>query len=138
MLVCWPSYSSVVNKMLLHESVISQSQKVENPFYCVSCICYIFKYFKYLFLFPVNTFNWIPTGGGKIQFKNKSSPFDMDAARKHKCNICLKSFKKPQHLEYHRGIHTGEKSFICPICFKTFRLKHNLDRHKRSVHKTVD
>jgi len=53
-------------------------------------------------------------------------------AKLHKCNVCLKIFKKPWDLKRHiMRTHSREKPFKCESCGKYFRDKSDLIRHFR-------
>lgn len=46
-----------------------------------------------------------------------------------KCDTCGEGFKNKYKLNYHKGIHTGEKNFACEICAQRFRAKGTLKNH---------
>jgi len=48
-----------------------------------------------------------------------------------KCHECDKTFTRPEHLNSHKLIHTGEKPFNCQKCDKKFRRKDKLKIHER-------
>lgn len=47
----------------------------------------------------------------------------------HVCEICLKSFKRREHLGQHIKLHTGFRPYICEHCQKSFMRKEHLMRH---------
>ncbi len=68
--------------------------------------------------------------------------FDLDTSKskrkapqkqwKNACTQCPKVFHTPAKLQDHlRGVHTGEKPFICDICTIGFAIKSNLIQHIR-------
>ena len=55
--------------------------------------------------------------------------------RKHKCNICLKTFNNKNYLSNHiKQIHGNEKKHSCLYCDLIFSHKSNLKRHMDSIH----
>lgn len=48
------------------------------------------------------------------------------------CSVCLKGFKRKEHLNLHFVIHSGEKTEICIECGKGFYRKDHLRKHARS------
>lgn len=55
--------------------------------------------------------------------------------RPFKCeeSNCNKAFSRKEHLMRHRVSHTGKKQFDCEFCHKLFSRKDNLNKHKRYV-----
>ena len=49
-----------------------------------------------------------------------------------KCNVCQRTFKRIEHLDRHKKIHTCEKSFVCKICQKAFARSDHLKRHEKN------
>lgn len=49
--------------------------------------------------------------------------------KQHICDICMKSFKRREHLYQHVKLHTGFRPYICEQCNKAFMRKEHLLRH---------
>ncbi|CDQ58970.1 unnamed protein product [Oncorhynchus mykiss] len=47
------------------------------------------------------------------------------------CMFCNKGFSRPQKVEIHQRVHTGEKPFSCTQCHMRFAQACNLKRHQR-------
>jgi uncharacterized Zn-finger protein len=47
------------------------------------------------------------------------------------CMFCNKGFSRPQKVEIHQRIHTGEKPYSCTQCHMRFAQACNLKRHQR-------
>ncbi|KAF7286001.1 hypothetical protein GWI33_008304 [Rhynchophorus ferrugineus] len=52
--------------------------------------------------------------------------------RKHKCELCTKSFKLHWDLKRHLLVHSNEARHICQVCGKGFKVGYNLRVHMRS------
>ncbi|XP_077289236.1 uncharacterized protein LOC143913377 [Arctopsyche grandis] len=53
--------------------------------------------------------------------------------KRHKCDVCLKTFTQRSSLSRHLKYHTGENLFKCDVCSKSFISKSSLDVHM-SIH----
>ncbi|KAG9334637.1 hypothetical protein JZ751_007460, partial [Albula glossodonta] len=51
--------------------------------------------------------------------------------KRHKCDLCPKTFRVPAELRYHRNTHTGAKPYTCNLCKKTFSQLGNLITHRK-------
>ena len=49
--------------------------------------------------------------------------------KNHICDKCGASFDRPNKLQIHNRIHTGDKPYSCEICGKCFNQKQNLKSH---------
>ena len=48
---------------------------------------------------------------------------------RYPCDICGKKFTRPQHVNRHKLLHTGEKPFSCNTCDKAFTREDKLKHH---------
>ncbi|XP_018587714.1 zinc finger protein 721 isoform X2 [Scleropages formosus] len=51
--------------------------------------------------------------------------------KRHKCDICSKTFRVPAELRYHYNTHTGAKPYTCGLCRKKFSQLGNLITHRK-------
>lgn len=56
-----------------------------------------------------------------------------ETARRNRCTICQKQFKRPSSLQTHLYSHTGEKPFACTWdnCGRLFSVRSNMIRHRK-------
>ncbi|CCH40722.1 Zinc finger protein [Wickerhamomyces ciferrii] len=56
-----------------------------------------------------------------------------ETARRNRCTICQKQFKRPSSLQTHSYSHTGEKPFACSWenCGRLFSVRSNMIRHRK-------
>ena len=52
----------------------------------------------------------------------------------HKCNKCLRCFKKTVTLKNHKFLCGREEKYACPYCNKKFIIPHRVRKHIRLVH----
>nr|CAH7712292.1 unnamed protein product [Callosobruchus chinensis] len=58
-----------------------------------------------------------------------NSNSNQSPSKSHMCDICLKTFKRREHLGQHIKLHTGFRPYICEQCNKAFMRKEHLVRH---------
>lgn len=51
--------------------------------------------------------------------------------KRHRCDICFKSFRVPAELSYHYNTHSGFKLYKCNFCHKEFPQLKNLITHRK-------
>ena len=62
--------------------------------------------------------------------KEKSNHNSKNLARKtFECDICLKTLKSKQALQFHHRTHTGEKPYKCDSCEASYSMKSSLKQH---------
>jgi hypothetical protein len=49
---------------------------------------------------------------------------------RHGCNVCFKTFARPEHLTRHTSVHVETPQHICVTCKKNFRRSDALHRHE--------
>lgn len=50
----------------------------------------------------------------------------------YQCSVCLKSYKRREHLQRHQRSHTADRPHQCPTCTKAFQRTDVLQRHVRT------
>ncbi|KAF4528215.1 hypothetical protein B566_EDAN016836 [Ephemera danica] len=55
--------------------------------------------------------------------------------RKHRCDLCSKSFKRSSELKRHQRTHSNLRPYGCTSCEKTFNRSSHLTRHREQCHK---
>uniref|UniRef100_A0A1B0B5X5 C2H2-type domain-containing protein n=1 Tax=Glossina palpalis gambiensis TaxID=67801 RepID=A0A1B0B5X5_9MUSC len=58
-----------------------------------------------------------------------------ECARKFKCTLCEKAFKRAQDLREHTSVHTGEVLYTCPDCPMTFFSNANMYKHRQRLNR---
>ncbi|XP_044742202.1 zinc finger protein 880-like [Chrysoperla carnea] len=58
--------------------------------------------------------------------------FTKEEERPHKCNVCLKTFKRSSNLSEHAKVHSECRPYKCEVCQKLFKRSCDLAEHKRS------
>lgn len=66
-------------------------------------------------------------------FSPMDSPQEKSVLRTlYQCSVCLKSYKRREHLQRHQRSHTADRPHQCPVCAKAFQRTDVLQRHLRS------
>ena len=52
-----------------------------------------------------------------------------DPSRPFVCQVCLKAFKRKDHLGVHSQVHTGNKPYLCRVCGWRFAQQSHLNNH---------
>lgn len=68
-----------------------------------------------------------PTNGASASLPNSKT---QSQERPYKCDLCIKAFKRMDHLKRHTTIHTGEKAFVCDICDKAYTRQDKMKLHR--------
>lgn len=76
-----------------------------------------------------NTSSLNTTSVGSTANITKKENYNGNNEKSHVCEICLKSFKRREHLYQHVKLHTGFRPFVCEYCNKAFMRKEHLLRH---------
>ncbi|KAF9263709.1 hypothetical protein L218DRAFT_330287 [Marasmius fiardii PR-910] len=60
--------------------------------------------------------------------------------RPYICEECYKAFAQASGLKTHRNIHTGEKPFVCDVdgCTKAFGDPSSCARHRKEIHRGIE
>jgi uncharacterized Zn-finger protein len=45
------------------------------------------------------------------------------------CTVCIKTFKRREHIRYHNFCATGDKPFKCDLCGQSFASKSHFECH---------
>lgn len=69
----------------------------------------------------------------KLFLKHQHAVHHAENEKKYQCHICKKSFVRPQYLEIHQRVHTGEKPVKCSHCEKNFSDSKSLLKHMKTV-----
>ncbi|PMD39577.1 hypothetical protein L207DRAFT_566531 [Hyaloscypha variabilis F] len=60
------------------------------------------------------------------------SPTMSSTSELHRCSICLKCYKRREHLQRHTGSHSSARPYHCPSCNGTFQRADVLRRHLKT------
>ena len=66
----------------------------------------------------------------KAHYKTHQKELDEKGELRHKCDQCLKTFKRKSHYTRHLSIHQGIRPYECDECGKAFNQKSDLRRHE--------
>ncbi|XP_012945157.1 zinc finger protein 585A [Aplysia californica] len=122
--VCKEKFSS---KKLLKAHQTEQGHVADKPFICEVCGS------AYSRISELNRHHFV------VHVKNKDKKKTVKKTREEgsfPCELCGKVFRFKNRLQYHVGLHTGEKSYECEICHKTFCYSSSLSYHKRKHRET--
>ncbi|XP_012945152.1 zinc finger protein 271-like [Aplysia californica] len=126
--VCKEKFSS---QKLLKAHQAEQGHVADKPFICEVCgsaYSRIYDLKRHHFVAHVKNKDEKKTVKQRVKKTREEGNFP--------CEYCGKVFRFRDRLQYHVGVHTGEKSYKCDICHKTFCYSSSLSFHKRKHRET--
>lgn len=109
------------NNLLFMRHTRNQCQNVIKKFACDIC------HLKFMWETSLNKHNEVYHRNINEKREEEQVNPGMETKTKEKnqqCDICSKTFQRPEHLERHRRIHNpSEKKFECTVCEKKFNRK---------------
>jgi len=60
--------------------------------------------------------------------------FQIHRLQMFNCNVCAKSFPRPDKLKLHQLRHSAHREYMCDMCGRQFKRKDKLREHTKRVH----